>query len=199
MENPLKLKKIHHVEFWVGNSKQSAFFYRKGFGFSQIAYKGLETGCRTEASYVLNQNKTNFVLTTALVPDSPIAEHVKKHGDGVKDICLHVEDADFAFQEALRRGADPAEEPHDVRDKHGSIRRAAVKTYGDTIHSMISFKDYVGPFLPGYALAEVPGEEVGILRVDHMVGNVELGQMNRHLDGVQCVDVDRDVRRFLLG
>ena len=182
MENPLKLKKIHHVEFWVGNSKQSAFFYRKGFGFSQIAYKGLETGCRTEASYVLNQNKTNFVLTTALVPNSPIADHVKKHGDGVKDICLHVEDADFAFAEALRRGADPAEEPHDVRDEHGSIRRAAVKTYGDTIHSMISFKDYVGPFLPGYALAEVPGEEVGILRVDHMVGNVELGQMNRWAD-----------------
>jgi 4-hydroxyphenylpyruvate dioxygenase len=142
----------------------------------------LETGCRTEAGYVLNQNKTNFVLTTSLVPDSPIAEHVKKHGDGVRDICLQVEDADFAFAEALSRGAEAAEEPHDVRDEHGTIRRAAVKTYGDTIHSMISFKDYAGPFLPGYAVAEVPGEEVGILRVDHMVGNVELGQMNEWAD-----------------
>lgn len=182
MENPLKLKKINHVEFWVGNAKQSAYFYRKGFGFSQIAYKGLETGCRTEASYVLNQNKTNFVLTTSLVPDSPIADHVKKHGDGVKDICLHVEDADFAFSEAVRRGAEPAEEPHDVRDEHGSIRRAAVKTYGDTIHSLVSFKDYAGPFLPGYQHAEIPGEDVGILRVDHMVGNVELGKMNKWAD-----------------
>jgi 4-hydroxyphenylpyruvate dioxygenase len=117
-----------------------------------------------------------------LVPDSPIAEHVKKHGDGVKDICLHVEDADFAFAEAVRRGAEPAEEPHDVRDQHGTVRRAAVKTYGDTIHSMVSFKDYAGPFLPGYQHQEIPAEEVGILRVDHMVGNVELGKMNKWAD-----------------
>ena len=90
MENPLKLKKINHVEFWVGNAKQSAYYYRKGFGFSQIAYKGLETGSRNEASYVLRQNKTTFVLTTALTADGPVADHVRKHGDAVKDICLHV-------------------------------------------------------------------------------------------------------------
>ena len=172
MENPLKLKKINHAEFWVGNAKQAAYFYRKGFGFSQIAYKGLETGCRTESSYVLQQNKTTFVLTTPQTPDGPIAEHIKKHGDGVKDICLHVEDADFAFAEAVRRGAKPAVEPHDVKDEFGTVRRAAVHTYGDTIHSIISYKDYAGPFLPGYQMAEVPGEEVGILRIDHMVGNV---------------------------
>ncbi len=182
MENPLKLKKINHVEFWVGNAKQAAFYYRKGFGFSQIAYKGLETGCRTEASYVLRQNKTTFVLSTALVPDSPVAEHVRKHGDGVKDICLHVEDADFAFSEAVRRGAKPVHEPVDVKDEFGTIRRAAVHTYGDTIHSIISYKDYAGPFLPGYQMAEIPGDEVGILRVDHMVGNVELGKMNYWAD-----------------
>lgn len=182
MENPLKLKKVHHVEFWVGNAKQSAFFYRNGFGFSQIAYSGLETGNRQETSYVLNQGKTHFILTTPLTPDHPAAEHIRKHGDGVKDIALHVEDADFAFHEAVKRGAEPCAEPHDVTDEQGSIRRAAVKTYGDTIHSLISFKDYKGSFLPGYRDHHIPGKDAGILRVDHMVGNVELGQMNRWAD-----------------
>ena len=105
MDNPLKLKRVHHVEFWVGNAKQAAFFYRKGFGFSQVAYCGLETGNRDETSYVLRQNKTNFVITTPLTPDHPAAEHIRKHGDGVRDIALQVEDADFAFEEAVRRGA----------------------------------------------------------------------------------------------
>src|SRR5215471_14296787 len=95
--NPLKLKKIHHVEFYVGNAKQASYFYRNGFGFSQLAYKGLETGSRTETSYVLRQNKINFVLTTPLTPEHPAAEHIRKHGDGVRDIALQVEDADFAF------------------------------------------------------------------------------------------------------
>ncbi len=182
MENPLKLKRVHHVEFWVGNAKQSAFFYRKGFGFSQVAYSGLETGNRELASYVLRQNKTTFVVTTAQNPNHEVAEHLKKHGDGVKDIALQVEDADFAFEEAVRRGANPAMEPHTLEDEHGKVRRAAVHTYGDTIHSLISCKDYKGAFLPGYAAAEVPGEEVGILRVDHIVGNVELGKMNEWAD-----------------
>lgn len=178
MENPLKLKKIHHVEFWVGNAKQAAYFYRQGFGFSQIAYSGLETGNRLSTSYALSQNKTNFVVTTPLVPDHPAAEHIRKHGDGVKDIALHVEDADFAFEEAVKRGAEPAWEPRDESDEFGTIRRGAVKTYGDTIHSLISFKDYKGPFLPGFKEQVVSGRETGILRVDHMVGNVELGKMN---------------------
>lgn len=178
MENPLGLKRVHHVEFWVGNAKQSAFFYRKGFGFSQVAYTGLETGNRDLASYVLRQNKTTFVVTTAQNPNHEVAEHLKKHGDGVKDIALQVEDADFAFEEAVRRGAVPAIEPHTLEDEFGKVRRAALHTYGDTIHSLISYKDYNGPFLPGYVAADVPGEDVGILRVDHIVGNVELGKMN---------------------
>lgn len=182
MENPLKLKRIHHVEFWVGNAKQAAFFYRNGFGFSQIAYKGLETGSRDASSYVLQQNRTNFVLTSPLTPGHPAADHVRLHGDGVKDIAIQVEDADFAFEEAVRRGAQPAWEPRDISDKYGAVRWGAVHTYGETIHSFISYKDYAGPFLPGYASAIVPGEETGILLIDHMVGNVELGKMNHWAD-----------------
>ena len=182
MENPLKLKKVHHVEFWVGNAKQAAFFYRKGFGFSQVAYSGLETGNRETASYVMRQNKATFVLTTAQRPDHPAAEHLKKHGDGVRDIALHVDDADFAFEEAVKRGAKPAFEPRTIEDNYGKVRWGAVHTYGDTLHSLISYKDYSGPFLPGYVAAEVPGEDVGILRVDHIVGNVELGKMNEWAD-----------------
>jgi 4-hydroxyphenylpyruvate dioxygenase len=182
MENPLKLKSIHHVVFWAGNAKQAAYFYRKGFGFSQVAYCGLETGNRDETSYVLRQNKTNFVITTPLTPNHPASEHLRKHGDGVRDIALHVEDADFAFAEAVRRGAKPAAEPRDVSDEFGTIRRAAVHTYGDTIHSLISYKDYKGAFLPGYSALSVPGQETGILRIDHIVGNVELGKMNYWAD-----------------
>jgi len=179
MDNPLKLKRIHHVEFWVGNARQSAYFYRKAFGFSQLAYSGLETGNRQSTSYALQQNKTNFVLTTPLHPDHAASEHIRKHGDGVRDIALEVQDADAAFAEAVRRGATPEFEPHDETDEHGTIRRAAVKTYGDTIHSLISYKDYKGPFLPGYREQRIEGEPTGILRVDHMVGNVELGKMNK--------------------
>jgi 4-hydroxyphenylpyruvate dioxygenase len=181
-ENPLKLKKIHHIEFLVGNARQASYFYRKGFGFSQVAYKGLETGDRELTSYVLSQGRVNFVFTTPLAPGHPSAAHLCKHGDGVRDVALHVEDADRAFDEALRRGAQPAKEPHDVRDAHGVIRRAAVHTYGDTIHSLISYKDYAGPFLPGFEAAGVPGDDAGILAVDHVVGNVELGRMEQWAD-----------------
>ncbi len=177
--NPLKLKRIHHVEFWVGNAKQAAFFYRKAFGFSQLAYSGLETGNRQFASYVLAQEKVRFVISTPFDPDHAATEHIKRHGDGVRDIALLVEDADFAFQEAVRRGAEPAVEPHDLRDEHGTVRRASVKTYGDTLHSFISYSDYDGAFLPGFTPAEIKGEATGIAAVDHMVGNVELGAMNR--------------------
>jgi 4-hydroxyphenylpyruvate dioxygenase len=177
-QNPLKLKRIHHVEFWAGNAKQSAHFYRSAFGFSQLAYSGLETGNRETTSYVLSQGKIRFVITSALRADHPASEHVRRHGDGVIDIALLVEDADFAFREAVSRGARPAVEPHDVTDEHGTIRRAAIHTYGETLHSFISYKDYEGPFLPGYRAADVPGEGAGLLIVDHIVGNVELGQMN---------------------
>jgi 4-hydroxyphenylpyruvate dioxygenase len=181
-DNPLRLKSIHHVEFLVGNARQAAFYYRKAFGFSQFAYAGLETGKRDLTSHALVQNKTRFVLSTPLCPDGPAADHVRMHGDGVRDIAFHVDDADEAFKEALRRGAEPAIEPRELKDDHGRVRHAAIKTYGDTLHSFYSYIDYDGPFLPGFVAREVAGEETGILRVDHMVGNVELGKMDEWAD-----------------
>ena len=139
-------------------------------------------GQRQRASYALSQGKANFILTTPMTPDDPAAEHIRKHGDGVRDIALEVDDADQAFAEAVRRGAQPAEEPHDIKDEHGTIRRAAVHTYGDTIHSLISYKDYKGPFLPGFMAAPLAGDDCGILRIDHIVGNVELGKMQYWAD-----------------
>jgi 4-hydroxyphenylpyruvate dioxygenase len=181
-EDPLKLKRIHHIEFWVGNARQASYFYRQAFGFSQVAYRGLETGERQLTSYLMSQGKANFVFTTPLDPDHPASEHIRKHGDGVRDIALVVDDADRAFEAAVHRGAQTAEQPHDLRDEHGTIRRAAIHTYGDTVHSLISYKDYTGPFLPGFASAAIPADDAGILRVDHVVGNVELGKMEAWAD-----------------
>ena len=210
VQNPLGLKRIHHVEFYVGNAKQAEFYYRKAFGFSRAAYSGLETGNRETTSYLLKQNNVNFVLTTPLNPEHPAAEHIKQHGDGVRDIAFLVEDADHAFNEAVKRGAAAVIEPRDMTDEHGTVRHAAIKTYGDTIHSFISYDNgkrssssngssngsstngnpkskiqnpkYDGPFLPGFVSQPVEGDAVGIMIVDHIVGNVELGQMNRWCD-----------------
>jgi 4-hydroxyphenylpyruvate dioxygenase len=177
MDNPLKLRHIHHVEFWVGNAKQAAFFYRNAFGFSQTAYAGLETGRRDSTSYVLQQGRARFVFTTPLQPDTPEADHVRRHGDGVRDIAFQVDDADRAFEEAVKRGAEPALEPHDISDGKGTVRRSAIRTYGDTIHSFIARQGYEGVFLPGYEARDVKGPDAGIVRIDHIVGNVELGEM----------------------
>lgn len=200
VKNPLGLKKIHHVEFYVGNAKQAEFYYRKAFGFSRAAYSGLETGNRNTTSYLIKQNNVNFVLTTPLLPDHPAAEHIKQHGDGVRDIAFYVEDADHAFNEAVRRGARAITEPRDLSDENGTVRHAAIATYGDTIHSFYSYNaprnpvvapgsdngadhySYVGPFLPGFVSQQVDGEPVGIMLVDHIVGNVELGKMNTWCD-----------------
>lgn len=182
VQNPLGLKKIHHVEFYVGNAKQAEFYYRKAFGFSRGAYSGLETGNRETTSYLIRQNRVNFVLTTPLSPDHPAAEHVKQHGDGVFDIAFHVEDADASFNEAVKRGARVFLPPHDISDDNGTIRRAAIHTFGDTIHSFISYKNYAGPFLPGFVEQSLKGESAGIVLVDHIVGNVELGKMNEWCD-----------------
>ena len=193
VKNPLGLKKIHHVEFYVGNAKQAEFYYRKAFGFSRHAYRGLETGERDVTSYLMRQVNINFVLTTPMHPDHPAAEHIKQHGDGVRDIAFQVEDADHAFNEAVRRGATAAVQPHDMTDENGTVRHAAIATYGDTIHSFYSYNtpkgdgdsdkySYVGPFLPGFVEQNVEGEPTGIMMVDHIVGNVELGKMNTWCD-----------------
>ncbi len=182
-KNPLGLKKIHHVEFYVGNAKQAEFYYRNAFGFSRVAYSGLETGNRDFTSYVLNQNRVNLVFTTPLSDQHEAAAHIRLHGDGVRDIAFQVEDADFAYNESIKRGATPAIEPYDLKDQNRSVRRAAVKTYGDTIHSFLSYNtdngnNFSGEFLPGFEKNFEAGENVGIQLIDHIVGNVELGKMN---------------------
>jgi len=176
--NPLGLKRIHHMEFYVGNAKQAAFYYRNAFGFNLAAYRGLETGNRETTSYVMSQGDIRLVLTSPLHPGGPINAHLDKHGDGVKDIAIEVEDADHAFNEAVSRGAEPVAEPRDLEDGSGRLRCAAIQTYGDTIHSFISRKGYEGSFMPGFVEKVIPGKEVGLIRIDHMVGNVELGKMN---------------------
>jgi len=185
--NPLTLKRIHHVEFYVGNAKQAAFYYRQAFGFDLVGYLGFETGYRDICSYALKQGKAQFVMTSTYQSTGLIAEHAKKHGDGVRDVAFEVEDVDAAYAEALKRGAESAQEPMTRSDKYGSIRHAAIKTYGDTVHSFIDKQDYKGPFLPGYDPRFETGEGAGILYVDHVVGNVEVGKMDYWCDWYENV------------
>jgi 4-hydroxyphenylpyruvate dioxygenase len=170
-----------YIEFYVGNAKQASVYYRAAFGFQLVGYRGPETGVRDRASYLLQQGKVRFVLTTALAPDHPVAEHVRRHGDGVRDLALWVDDARDAFEKAIERGAQPAQEPTVLRDDDGEVVLAGIKTYGDTIHSLVERRNYRGLFLPGFRPADsrFNPPPVGLEYVDHCVGNVELGQMNR--------------------
>ncbi len=176
--NVLKLKTIHHVELLVGNAKQAAFFYRRAFGFSQAAYAGPETGVKEQASYALTQGDIRLLVSTPLFPDDPMAEHLRKHGDGVLDIAFEVEDVDAAFQAAVAAGAQVALPPYTRSDENGQVRRAKIRAYGDTLHSFISLQDYAGPFLPGYQARRKPAPSLGLKSIDHIVGNVEQGRMN---------------------
>jgi 4-hydroxyphenylpyruvate dioxygenase len=170
-----------YLEFYVGNAKQASVYYRAAFGYRLTAYRGPETGVRDRASYVLEQDKVRLVLTTALRPDHPIAEHLQQHGDGVRDIALWVDDARLAYRKAVERGAQSAYEPTVLRDAEGEIVTAGIRTYGDTIHSLVERRNYRGVFMPGFVRVESRSnpESVGLHYVDHCVGNVELGAMNR--------------------
>src|SRR3712207_6102799 len=169
-----------YIEFYVGNAKQASHYYRAAFGFQLVAYRGPETGTRDRASYVLQQGKIRFVLTTAMGPGSEIAEHVARHGDGVKDLALWVDDAREAFARAVERGAHPVHEPRVLRDEQGEIVVAAIRTYGETIHSLVERGRYRGAFMPGFkpVTPRFAPPPVGLMYVDHCVGNVELGRMN---------------------
>ena len=169
-----------YVEFWVGNAKQSAMFYRAAFGFRLVGYRGPETGVRDRASYLLVQDKLRFVLTSPLGPEGEIADHVRLHGDGVRDIAFWVDDARDAHAKAVERGARSVQAPTVVKDDKGEVVIAAIATYGDTIHSIVERKHYKGLFLPGFVAAssEYAPAGVGLKYVDHCVGNVELGKMN---------------------
>jgi 4-hydroxyphenylpyruvate dioxygenase len=176
----LPLLGTDYVEFYVGNAKQSAHFYKTAFGFQSHAYKGLETGSRDSVSYVLKQDKIRLVLTTALNSNSPIGEHVKKHGDGVKIIALWVEDARSAFEETTKRGAKVFMKPVVEKDEFGEVVRAGIYTYGETVHMFVERKNYKGAFLPGFVeqKSDYNPTSVGLKYIDHMVGNVGWNQMN---------------------
>lgn len=169
-----------YVEFWVGNAKQAAQFYQSGFGFKLVAYRGPETGTRDRASYLLTQAKIRLLLTTPIRSDGPIAEHVRKHGDGVKDIALWVDDTRDLYAKALERGAESVHEPRVLKDDDGEVVIAAIRTYGDTIHSLVERRNYTGLFMPGFVKKKsaYSPPPTGLKYVDHIVGNVELGKMN---------------------
>jgi 4-hydroxyphenylpyruvate dioxygenase len=191
----LPLNGTDHVEFYVGNARQAAHYYRSAFGMKLVAYAGPETGMRDRASYVLEQGKIRFVLTTGLRQDHPIAQHVHKHGDGVRAVALWVDDAASAWMETTRRGAISVLEPTAVRDDHGEAKLASIAAYGDTVHTFVERRDYRGAFLPGYTAItdeDRVARPVGLLHIDHMVGNVGWGDMNR------WVEFYRDVMGFQL-
>ncbi len=184
-EDFLPINGTDYVEFYVGNAKQAAHYYQSAFGFQLVGYRGPETGHREAASYLLQQGKIRFVLTTALHPDTFIAKHAHKHGDGVRDIALWVDDATYSFEETVRRGAVPVREPETISDDDGEVVLAAIATYGDTIHTFVERKNYDGLFLPGFQEKSNPywsPDSVGLKYVDHCVGNVELGDMNKYVD-----------------
>ena len=176
----LPLLGTDYVEFYVGNAKQAAHFYKTAFGFQSYAYAGLETGLTDRVSYVLKQDKIRLVLTTALTSDSPIGEHVKKHGDGVKVVALWVEDARKAYEETIKRGARSYQEPTVEKDENGETVRAGIYTYGETVHMFVERKNYTGSFLPGFVewKSDYNPAPVGLKFIDHMVGNVGWGEMN---------------------
>ncbi len=170
-----------YVEFYVSNAKQAAHFYKSAFGFKSLAYAGLETGLKDRESYVVVQDKIRLVLTSPLHSGTDMGRHIDKHGDGVKVIALWVEDATYAYEEAVRRGAESYFEPITESDDHGEVIRAGIHTYGETVHIFVERKNYHGAFLPGYKEwnTHYSPEPVGLKYVDHMVGNVELGAMNK--------------------
>ncbi len=180
----LPLKGTDHIEFYVGNARQAAYFYRAAFGMSLVAYAGPETGQRDRASYVLQQGKIRFVLTTALRSDSEIAQHVHKHGDGVRAIALWVDDARSAWLETTSRGARSVQEPTEFTDENGRVVTSSIAAYGDTLHTFVERKDYTGVFFPGYQAmpADTTARPVGLLHVDHIVGNVGWNSMNEWVD-----------------
>jgi 4-hydroxyphenylpyruvate dioxygenase len=191
--DPFPVKGLDHLTFAVGNAKQAAHYYSTAFGMTCVAYRGPENGNRDYAEYVLTSGTARFVLSGAVNPRAPGASHVARHSDGVVDIALEVPDVDAAFAHAVAQGARPRREPRDMTDEHGSVRFAAIDTYGDTRHSLIDRSRYDGPFLPGFAgrgpiVDRRPAVDAGLQptrffqAVDHVVGNVELGRMDEWVE-----------------
>jgi 4-hydroxyphenylpyruvate dioxygenase len=181
MAKGFAIKGFDHVHYWVGNAKQAAHYYQSLFGFEPIAYSGLETGQRQTASYVLRQNKITLVFSTPLISDHPMQKFLAAHGDSVRDIAFSVDDVDAAFTEVCANGADPVAEPEVRKNEFGEVKMAAVRAYGDTIHTFIDRSAYRGIFLPGYEAFTpiIPTYPVGLVHIDHIVGNQPENEMER--------------------
>ena len=192
----MPLHGIDHVELYVGNALQAAHYWTRALGFKEVAYAGLETGVRDRASHVLEQGRIRIVLTGALVGGHDIGRHVAEHGDGVKVIALSVPDAGGAYREAVARGAEGVREPWELVDEHGTVRLATIATYGETLHTFVDRSGYHGAFLPGYAARDAAVEGTGLLGVDHIVGNVELGAMDRWVKFYEDVFGMREMIHF---
>jgi 4-hydroxyphenylpyruvate dioxygenase len=174
-----------HLEIWVGNAKQAAYFYENAYGFTRTAYAGPETGVRDRASYVLEQGEIRLVLTSGLRADSEICKWAATKGDSVRDVALAVPDASNAYRQAVQRGARGVVEPHWVEDDQGRVELAAIATYGDNVHTFVNRSEYSGPYLPGFQSVAPnggPSRGVGLIAIDHVVGNVELGRMDEWVD-----------------
>ena len=197
--DPMPLLGIDHVELWVGNAQQAAYFYERAFGFRRVGYRGLETGARDRTSYALHQGRVRLVLTGALASGSPIAAHQRRHGDAVKIIALAVPDAAHAHDEAVRRGARSVAAPRRERDDHGTVALASIAAFGDTIHTFVTREAYDGPFLPGYAPVTsdgAPSQNDLLVGLDHVVGNVELGRMDEWVGFYERVFGMTQMRHF---
>ncbi|WP_219226642.1 4-hydroxyphenylpyruvate dioxygenase [Pedobacter antarcticus] len=194
----LPLNGTDHLELYVGNAKQSAHYYKTAFGFTTVAYAGPETGIRDRASYVLQQGKIRLVLTTPLHSESPIMEHVRKHGDGVKILALWVDDAYRSYEETVRRGAISYQEPKTMKDEFGEVRTAGIYTYGETIHLFVERKNYTGAFMPGYMAldSDYKPENTGLLYIDHCVGNVGWNRMDEAVRWYEDVMGFRNILSF---
>jgi 4-hydroxyphenylpyruvate dioxygenase len=174
-----------HLELWVGNAKQAAYYYEQAFGFTRTAYSGPETGVRDRVSYVLEQNEIRLVVTSGLRGDSEISRFACLHGDGVKDVALRVPDAANAYRQAVQRGARGVVEPHWVEDEYGRVELSAIATYGENLHTFVNRSEYEGAYLPGYVSTAENGrasDGIGLKVVDHVVGNVELGRMEHWVE-----------------
>jgi len=194
----LPLNGTDHVEFYVGNAKQAAYYYKTAFGFQDLAYAGPETGVRDRASYVLQQGKIRLVLTTPLRSDDPITEHIKKHGDGVKALALSVDDAYDAFKQTTMRGAEPYMELKTIKDEFGEVKMSGIKLYGETVHLFVERKNYTGAFLPGYQKHDTgyTPASTGLLHIDHCVGNVGWHKMNEWVNFYEEIMGFRNILTF---
>jgi 4-hydroxyphenylpyruvate dioxygenase len=179
MKDIFPIRRVDHIRHYVGNARQAAFYYQHVFGFSVTGFHGLETGLRHEVDYLLEQDRVKLLFTAPIVPDHPMSGAIARHGDFVQDIAFEVDDVDWSFRAAVGHGALPAKEPYTISDDNGEVRVASIHTYGDTLHTFINRDKFKGHFLPHFKkVTDMPGEPIGLVEIDHCVGNVELGKMN---------------------